>query len=175
MEKESEVDADGDVWWEYKDLTDEQASERLRGLTAEEKARARFMDLSDNDLTVLPRKLVELVSLKALYLDDNCISSLPSSFGKLTSLEHLYLNDNQLATLPASMTNLQQLTLYVNLRFSCFFSAHSLALVGWTSQTMSSCQSIFRSIPSITNPLRLFSRTLPPSLSSATKRCGPRP
>ena len=174
MEKKSEVDENGRVWWEEKGLTDEQASEHLRGLTADEKARARFIFLQSNKLTVAPRELLELGSLKILLLGNNFISSLPSFIGKVTSLEGLYLNNNQLATLPASMTNLQQLWRYVNPRFSCFFSAHSLCFAVYTLRVMSSCRSIFSGTPPTTNPLRLFSRTLLPSLSSATKRCGPR-
>jgi len=128
--KESEVDEHGYVRWEKKGLTDEQASEFLRALTAEEKARVLVMRLSENDLTVVPREVLELGSLTELYLGLNRISSLPSSFGQLTSLEVLRLDSNQLSTLPASMTNLQQLEEFVNPRFSCFFSAHSLAYAG---------------------------------------------
>jgi len=125
MEKKSEVDEYGEVWWEEEGLTDEQASERFRGFTADEKARAQFMYLFNNKLTVLPRELLELRSLKMLNLENNFISSLPSFIGQLTSLERLYLSRNQLETLPASMTNLQQLWRYVIPVFLCFFFAHS--------------------------------------------------
>ena len=175
MEKASEVDDVGWVWWGLKRLTDEQASERLQGFTADEKARARVMYLDNNKLTVLPIELLELGSLKELWLENNCISSLPSFLGQLTTLKGLLLDDNQLATLPASMTNLQQLQAYVNPRFSCFFSAHSLALLGWTSGATSSCHSIFKSSPTTASPLRLFSRRLQRLPRSATKRRGPRP
>jgi len=175
MEKKSAVDEYGEVEWGGKGLTDEQASERLRGFSADEKVRAQFIDLYINKLTGLPRELLELGSLKTLDLSNNFISSLSSFIGQLTSLETLTLYDNLLSTLPSSMTNLQQLQVYVNPRFSCFFSAHSLVLAGCASAATSSCRSIFRSGLTTTNPLRLFSRTLRPSLSSATKRCGPRP
>jgi len=130
MEKKSEVDEDGFVLWNGKSLTDEQASERFQGLTADEKTRVRVMHLYNNNLTVVPRELLELGSLKELYLENNFISSLPSFIGQLTWLEVLYLNNNQLATLPASMANLDQLGWYVNPRFSCFSRAQSLVLVG---------------------------------------------
>ena len=175
MEKKSEVDDNGRVSWEGKGLTDEQASERVLALTADEKAFVRFMYLHENKLTAVPHELLELGSLKRLYLQNNSILSLPSFIGQLTSLEWLHLRQNQLAMLPGSMTNLQQLKGYVNPRFSCFFFAHFLALPGCTSGETSSCRSISRSTPMTTSPPRLFSRTLPPSLSSATKRCGPRP
>ena len=175
MEKKSEVDQLGSVRWGKKGLTDEQTSERLQGLSAEEKARVKIVYLFGNNLTVVPRALLELASLKWLDLSFNFISSLPSSFGQLTALEGLYLNNNQLATLPGSMTKLQQLRVYVNPRFSCFFSAHSLVLAGCISRTTTSCRDIFKSSLTTPNPLRLFSRTLPPSPSCATKRCGLRP
>ena len=130
MEKESDVNEHGIVRWEEKDLTEQQASQRLQGLTAEEKARVQVMRLFGNNLTVVPRELLELGSLTVLSLSKNFISSLPSSFGQLTSLTTLYLHDNLLSTLPASMTNLQQLRQYVNPRFSCFFSVDSLVLAG---------------------------------------------
>ena len=125
MEKEREVDEYGRVSLGRKGLTDEQASERLRGLTAKEKARVVGMGLFNNKLTVVPRELLELGSLEGLNLENNFISSLPSFIGQLTSLERLYLSRNQLETLPASMTNLQQLWRYVIPVFLCFFFAHS--------------------------------------------------
>ena len=128
MEKNSEVNRKGKVWWGEKGLTDERLKELLRGLTAGEKARVRALLLYRNDLTVVPDELMELRSLKHLNIRDNRISSLPSSVGQLTSMEFLYLDDNQLSMLPATMSNLQQLWRYVNPRFSCFLSPHSLSL-----------------------------------------------
>ena len=130
MEKESEVDANGRVWWGQKRLTDDQLKELLQGFTADEKARARFMHVFSNRLTIVPREVLELKGLKVLNLTNNCLSSLPSFIGQLTSLEGLLLSGNELETMLASMTNLQQLNWYVNPRFSCFFSAYSLVFAG---------------------------------------------
>ena len=174
MEKKSEVDERGIVRWGGKGLMDAQASERLRGLTADEEARVEVMGLTENKLTVAPRELLELGGLKWLSLSRNFISSLPSFIGHLTPLEVLSLFGNELATLPVSMTSLQKLERYVNPRFSCFLSAHFLALPGSSSGATTGCRSISRETPLTTNPPRPFSRTLRPSLSSATKRCGPR-
>jgi len=54
--------------------------------------------------------LLELRSLKALYLNNNQLKKLPDSIGKLQSLQVLYLNNNQLKNIPDSIGNLKNLS-----------------------------------------------------------------
>lgn len=65
-----------------------------------------FLELSDNQIEILPDTIGTVTSLKTLYLSDNKLTSLPESIGSLNLLENLNLNNNQLASLPTSFTNL---------------------------------------------------------------------
>ncbi|MEQ9548598.1 MAG: COR domain-containing protein [Coleofasciculus sp. G3-WIS-01] len=58
------------------------------------------LDLSDNDLTVLPPDIGQITSLQSLYLIRNNIQELPSQIGQLTSLQFLYLYGNKIQELP---------------------------------------------------------------------------
>jgi Leucine-rich repeat (LRR) protein len=54
------------------------------------------IDLSSNELAVLPPEIANLVSLQDLSLDHNLITSLPGDVGKLRKLKVLSLRHNQL-------------------------------------------------------------------------------
>ncbi|MBW4593800.1 MAG: leucine-rich repeat domain-containing protein [Brasilonema angustatum HA4187-MV1] len=92
---------------------------------------ARELDLSGNELTVLPPEIGKLTQLKKLiigkykYNDAGCIdgtignnlSALPTEIGQLHHLEKLQVTDNRLSSLPAEigqLTNLQTLHLGSN-------------------------------------------------------------
>ncbi|MBW4630280.1 MAG: leucine-rich repeat domain-containing protein [Brasilonema octagenarum HA4186-MV1] len=92
---------------------------------------ATELDLSGNELTVLPPSIGKLTQLKKLILgkyeyDDrgrivgtigNNLSALPAEIGQLHHLEELQVVDNRLSSLPAEfgqLTNLQTLDLWDN-------------------------------------------------------------
>jgi internalin A len=75
------------------------------------------LDLSGNNLTVLPPEIVQLLNLQTLDLSSNQLSSLPAEFGQLVNLQTLNLHSNQLSSLPAEIVqllNLRSLYLYNN-------------------------------------------------------------
>ena len=64
------------------------------------------LDLSGENLTILPSKLFNLTNLKELYLASNQLSSLPPEISQLTNLMILGLGDNQLSNLPPEIFQL---------------------------------------------------------------------
>jgi Leucine-rich repeat (LRR) protein len=75
------------------------------------------LDLSHNNLSVLPECIGNFINLQELNLYSNQLTTLPSSIDKLTNLQRLGLSLNQLVALPSSignLTNLQYLEVYDN-------------------------------------------------------------
>ena len=72
------------------------------------------LDAGDSRLTVLPAEIVELRSLKVLYLYENKLAKLPSEIGNLIALKKLDLNYNRLISIPPEIGNLSALK-YLNL------------------------------------------------------------
>jgi len=75
------------------------------------------LNLSDLDLTTLPKEIGQLVNLQRLDLNNNQLATLPEEIGQLVNLQRLNLNNNQLATLPkeiGQLVNLQELDLNNN-------------------------------------------------------------
>jgi len=54
------------------------------------------LDISRNNLAVIPSEISNLVSLTELNLDGNCVVSLPKEVGKLRALKSLSLQNNQI-------------------------------------------------------------------------------
>ncbi len=67
------------------------------------------LDLVGNRLAVLPPEIGELSRLTTLYLSDNQLTALPPEIGQLSRLEGLNLSDNQLAALPLELGRLTML------------------------------------------------------------------
>ncbi|MBA3805221.1 MAG: TIR domain-containing protein [Acidobacteria bacterium] len=74
------------------------------------KNRATSLDLSNLDLTELPKSVTQLSQLGMLYLDRNQLTMLPESVLQLSKLWELSLSNNQLKMLPESVAQLSQLT-----------------------------------------------------------------
>ena len=64
------------------------------------------LELSDNQLTVIPVEIGQLVNLKTLDLSDNQLTVIPAEIGKLVNLQYLYLSNNQLTFLPVEIGQL---------------------------------------------------------------------
>lgn len=76
-----------------------------------------YLDLSNQQLSVLPEQITEMIHLEKLYLENNRLSTIPKSIAKLSDLKEAHLNDNHLAELPEAfiqLTNLQKLYLHNN-------------------------------------------------------------
>ncbi|GFO45454.1 leucine-rich repeat-containing protein 59 [Plakobranchus ocellatus] len=71
--------------------------------------KATHLDLSCNQLTVLPDSFCTLTHLIKLDLSKNSLSELPSNFGQLENLQQLDLLGNKLRTLPRSFCQLRKL------------------------------------------------------------------
>jgi leucine-rich repeat protein SHOC2 len=68
------------------------------------------LELSGNDLRVLPDMIFSLSALKTLDLSDNRIATLPPAIAKLKELKTLSLTNNQLTALPEEVEELEQLS-----------------------------------------------------------------
>ncbi|TMW61520.1 hypothetical protein Poli38472_012711 [Pythium oligandrum] len=67
--------------------------------------------LSNNRLHVLSDELCELgTALEELYLESNSLTTLPENIGNLSTLRILDLNQNRLTAIPDTLGNLQELT-----------------------------------------------------------------
>ena len=68
------------------------------------------LNLSGNQLKILPAEIVDLKNLTWLFLSKNQLKTLPAEIGKLKNLTLLNLSDNQLTSLPAEIVELTNLT-----------------------------------------------------------------
>lgn len=69
------------------------------------------IDLSDNDLTLLPESIGKQRRLKKLILSNNKIKSLPIEIGNLQNLREFNVSENQLESLPTVIGCLRKLIL----------------------------------------------------------------
>jgi Leucine-rich repeat (LRR) protein len=75
------------------------------------------LNLSYNQLTVLPESFCKLVKVSDLHLDNNQLTELPSNFENLIALKDVSINENRLTSVPISLsllTNLKHLYLQNN-------------------------------------------------------------
>jgi leucine-rich repeat protein SHOC2 len=70
----------------------------------------RILDLSLNELAVLPTEIGSLVALEWLFVNNNQLTKLPSEVGLLKSLDRLNLRNNSLSSLPTEVGNLENLS-----------------------------------------------------------------
>ncbi|XP_059151583.1 leucine-rich repeat-containing protein 59-like [Physella acuta] len=71
--------------------------------------KATHLDLSCNQLLILPDNFCTLTHIIKLDLSKNALTELPKDFGQLENLQHLDLLGNQLKTLPRSFHQLKKL------------------------------------------------------------------
>lgn len=55
------------------------------------------LDLSRNELTIIPKDIGRLIELKYINLSNNQLTSLPEQIGELWKLEKLDLSDNRIS------------------------------------------------------------------------------
>ena len=70
----------------------------------------RALDLSDKELSAIPKVIFDYPALEVLLLNQNKLSELPKRIGELKNLTDLYLGKNKLSSLPAQFGELKNLT-----------------------------------------------------------------
>jgi internalin A len=70
----------------------------------------RTLDLSNQNLTEIPREIFQLQNLRSLDLYNNQIVKIPDEITQLQNLRLLYLSSNQIVEIPDAITQLQNLT-----------------------------------------------------------------
>ena len=68
-----------------------------------------MLDLSMNELQILPPEIGNLTNLKYINLGYNYLCGLPPEIGNLTNLENLKINNNNLYSLPPEICNLKKI------------------------------------------------------------------
>jgi Leucine-rich repeat (LRR) protein len=69
------------------------------------------LDLSDNQLMIMPAEIGKLVNLQNLYLENNQLMIMPAEIGKLVNLQYLSLENNSLSSLPAEILKIKNILL----------------------------------------------------------------
>lgn len=79
----------------------------------------KYLDLSEDNISILPETIGSLKNLEFLYLDDNNISVLPKSINNLSKLIELHIDSNKLYKLSFIDSDLPNLT-NINLNYNDF-------------------------------------------------------
>ena len=83
--------------------------ELLRTIAQAKREGWKELDLSGEELTMLPAEIGQLEQLQNLHISENELTALPTEIGQLKQLRVLYAYDNHLTTLPAEISELAQL------------------------------------------------------------------
>lgn len=67
------------------------------------------LDLRENKLTSLPVEIGDLINLECLYLSYNLLKSIPAGISRLVTLKELYLNNNRIRSISAEIGELRLL------------------------------------------------------------------
>ncbi|XP_062003591.1 uncharacterized protein LOC133721072 isoform X2 [Rosa rugosa] len=70
----------------------------------------QILDLSANNILIIPNEIGRLSSLQRLHLSGNKFVSIPNEIGDLSSLQLLDLSDNNFMSIPKSISHLSKLT-----------------------------------------------------------------
>ncbi|MFA5406431.1 MAG: leucine-rich repeat domain-containing protein [Candidatus Nanoarchaeia archaeon] len=87
---------------------------KLSSINVDNLSNLRYLDLSYNNFTKVPKIINGFESLEQINMSFNSLNELPSWLGDLTRLESLNLSYNYLKLIPDSLTNLSNLR-YLNL------------------------------------------------------------
>lgn len=79
------------------------------------------LDLSKQNITMIPPSVKDCTTLGELYLYSNKISFLPPEIGFLHNLKTLALNENSLTSLPSTLANLKHLKVKHSAYYNIFF------------------------------------------------------
>ena len=77
----------------------------------------QILDLSENDIRVIPPKIGQLTNLQRLDLTTNHIQIIPPEIGQLTNLRHIDFENNKIQIIPpeiGQLTNLKTLSIGAN-------------------------------------------------------------
>ena len=86
------------------------SDEVLRRIEEAARHNVEKLDLSNQNLTEIPRAVFQLKNLKELYLSGNQIVKISDAIAQLQNLKTLYLYNNQILEIPDAITKLQNLT-----------------------------------------------------------------
>ncbi|MFM5896156.1 MAG: leucine-rich repeat domain-containing protein, partial [Dolichospermum sp.] len=75
-------------------------AELIRIIKQAAKDEVTELDLSNNQISSLPREIGQLTNLQSLNIYNNQISSLPPEIGQLTNLQSLNIYNNQISSFP---------------------------------------------------------------------------
>jgi Leucine-rich repeat (LRR) protein/GTPase SAR1 family protein len=74
-----------------------------------------WLNISGNELRLLPESIAQLENLETLELSNNNLEGLPRSLGKLNKLQTLNVSSNQIRTFPETFAEASQLsTIYIS-------------------------------------------------------------
>jgi Leucine-rich repeat (LRR) protein len=88
----------------------------------------KVLNLSRNQISVIPERIGEMSSLVNLYLNSNRVEEIPGEIAKLPNLEILQLDSNLLQDLPREITGLNLLKISLRGNTICFPDTQ---LSGW--------------------------------------------
>lgn len=80
------------------------------------KQNLRVLDLSTNQIEIVPDAIGGFIQMKSLCMDKNLLTSLPKSIGKLKKLESLSVSYNMIKSIPSTINGLKNL---VTVNLSC--------------------------------------------------------
>lgn len=70
------------------------------------------LDLSNNNLTNLPKEIAKITGIQSLNLSNNQLSEIPDEIYTMPNLTHLYLGGNQFKNIPQSFVNLSNFIVF---------------------------------------------------------------
>jgi Leucine Rich repeats (2 copies) len=94
-------------WVRFCSLLDDKKKKKKEAKRKKKGGGSFVMDMSRNDLMVIPPEVWKLRKLEVLNLYYNCIKVIPPEIGKLTNLTRLGLNENQISQLPKEIGKLK--------------------------------------------------------------------
>jgi internalin A len=79
------------------------------GSTSQNISTGKTVDLSGQQLTILPESVLNQTDITSLNLSNNQLTTLPAGIGKLINLQVLNVENNRLVTLPGEIGQLKSL------------------------------------------------------------------